>query len=59
MINNPPLLEIIDVFRAKIMREINYKYLFIENTLKNNYVFEIKYKILIIYQFLSFRMIGN
>ena len=28
-LNNPSLLEIIDVYRVKIMREIIYRYLFI------------------------------
>ena len=58
-LNNPSLLEIIDVFRVKIMREIIYLYKLKRKYLKNKYIFEIKIKTLITYQFLPFRMIDN
>ena len=61
--NNPSLLEIINVFKVKIMRENDLQtFIYISlkfKTLKNKCVFEIKFKTLIIYQFLSFRMIDN
>ena len=47
------------LFRVKIMRENIYLYFLKFKILKNKCVFEIKIKNLIIYQFLSFRMIDN
>ena len=49
------------LFRVKIMRENVYNiYVFLKfKIFKNKCVFEIKFKTLIIYQFLSFRMIDN
>ena len=41
------------------MREIIYLYFLKRKYLKNKYIFEIKIKTLIIYQFLPFRMIDN